>query len=190
MDWMNVYLGLTIAAFLVFAIYNIVAIYIFGMPSSLSDTYYLYENKKKNLGWIFSIMMWMMAGLLMPAWLGISDAIGFWESNFTSLAFFSACAIVFVGCAPRFREVGIENRMHMIAAKACACFALGWCALVCWRIMYIIPISVGMAWLIGWLLRNRTNKDRNWKKCSDYIWELAAFIATFATIITESLILR
>ena len=81
MNWMNIYLGLTIAAFLVFTIYNIVAIHIFGMPSSLSDTYYLYESKKKNLGWIFSIMMWLMAGLLMPAWLGISDAIGFWESN-------------------------------------------------------------------------------------------------------------
>ena len=186
---MTVYLILAITACLIFTIYNVVSICIFGMPSSLSDTYYLFESKKKNLGWVFTAMMWSMAGFLMPGWLGISDAIGFWESNFTALAFFAACAIFFVGCAPKFREVGIENKVHMISAKLCACFAIGWCAIDCWKIMYIVPISIGLAWLIGWLLRNHTNNGRNWKKCSDYIWELSAFIATFATIITECLIL-
>ena len=183
-----IYLILALVALLIFVIYNVVAIKIFGMPTSLSDTFYLYQSKKKGLGYIFSVMMYLMAGFLMPAWLSITDAMPGWEHNFTFLAFFAAAMIMFVGTAPAFRNVGIEHHVHMVCAKACAVFALAWCAVVCWKVMYIIPISVGLAWLIGWLLRNHTNENRDWKRCSDYIWEIAAFIATFATVITQAII--
>lgn len=173
----------------IFTVYNTVAIGIFGMSTSLSDTLYLYQSKKKGLGYIFSAMMYTMAGTLMTAWLAISDAMPGWERNLTFLAFFAAAAIMFVGTAPAFRNIGLENKVHMIAAKSCAVFAIAWCAIVRWRIMYIIPIAIGLAWLIGWLLRNHTNENRDWKRCSDYIWELAAFIATFATVITQCNIL-
>lgn len=180
---------LSLVALFVFVLYNVCMVWKFGMPSSLSDTFYILQNQKKGLGYCFSAMMWTMAGLLMPAWLTISDAVGGWESNLTFLAFFAAAMIMFVGTAPAFRNVGLENRVHMICAKACAVFAIAWCAVVCWRIMYIIPIAIGLAWLIGWLLRNHTNNNREWKRCSDWIWEMAAFIATFGTIITECIIL-
>jgi hypothetical protein len=183
------YLILTCVSFAVFLAYNITAICIFGMPSSLSDTFYLYQSKKNGLGYIFTAMMFTMALSLMPAWLSISDAVSGWEHNLTFLAFFAAAMICFVGAAPAFRNIGIENKVHMIAAKSCAVFAIAWCAVVCWRIMYIIPIAIGLAWFIGWLLRNHTNEGRKWTKCDDWIWEMAAFIATFATIITQCIIL-
>jgi hypothetical protein len=183
------YLILVSIAIAIFLVYNIVAICIFGMPSSLSDTFYLYQSKKKGLGYIFTAMMFTMALSLMPVWLSISDVMPGWEHNLTFLAFFAAAMICFVGAAPAFRNIGIENKVHMIAAKACAVFAIAWCAIVCWRIMYIIPIAIGLAWLIGWLLRNHTNANRVWTKCSDWIWEMAAFIATFATILTQGIIL-
>ena len=180
---------LILVAIILFLTYNIVAVCIFGMPTSLSDTYYLYESKKKGLGYIFTAMMFLMSLMLMPAWIGISDSMPGWEQYFTFLAFLAAVMIFFVGAAPAFRNIGIENKVHMIAAKACAVFAIAWCAVVCWRIMYIIPIAIGIAWLIGWLLRNHTNANRAWTKCSDWIWEMAAFIATFATILTQGIIL-
>lgn len=180
---------LAIVSFLIFATYNTAIVWKYGMPSSLSDTFYILQNQKKGLGYLFTGMMWTMAFTLVPAWVEISDAIGGWESNLTFLAFLAAASIVFVGSAPAFRNVGIENKVHMISAKLCAVFSIAWCAVVCWKIMYIIPIAIGLAWLIGWLLRNHTNNGREWKRCSDYIWELAAFIATFATVITECCIL-
>lgn len=183
-----VYLILVLIAIAIFAIYNSVSIKIFGMPTSLSDTFYLYQSKKKGLGYIFTAMMWSMAGCLMPAWLSITDAIPTWEHNFTFLAFFAAAAIMFVGSAPAFRNIGIENKVHMISAKACAVFAILWCAIVCWRIMYIIPIGICLAWLTGWLLRNHTNEGRVWTRCSDYIWELAAFYSTFITVLVQCII--
>ena len=186
---MQISLILASFAFFIFLAYNIIAIKIFGMPTSLSDTFYLYQSKKKGLGYIFTAMMWSMAFCLMPAWLTISDNMPNWEHNFTFLAFLAATCIVFVGSAPAFRNVGIENKVHMISAKACAVFAILWCAIVCWRIMYIIPISIGIAWLVGYCLHNHTYENRKWTRCSDYIWELAAFIATFTTIITQCIIL-
>lgn len=186
---MTTNLILAITAFIIFLTYNIVTVVKFGMPSSLSDTFYLIENKKKNLGYIFTGMMWSMAFLLMPAWIAITDAMPGWEHYLTVLPFLSAAGIAFVGSAPAFRNVGVENKVHMWAAKLCAVFAIAWCAVVCWRIMYIIPIAIGIAWLIGWLLRKHTNADRVWTKCSDWIWEMAAFLATFTTVITEAIIL-
>lgn len=186
---MIINLILALTALLIFLIYNGIIIMKFGMPSSLSDTFYLLQNKKKGLGYVFTAMMTVMSFTLLPSWLSITDAIPTWEHNFTFLAFFACAGILFVGAAPAFRNVGIENKVHMISAKLCAVFAIAWCAIVCWRIVYIIPISIGLAWFIGWLLRNHTNANRPWKKCSDYIWELAAFIATFATVIIKCLIL-
>lgn len=180
---------LTLCALAVFTIYNIVAICMFGMPSSLSDTFYLYQSKRIGLGYVFTAMMVIMVALLMPAWLTISDSMQGWEHNFTFLSFFAAGAIAFVGAAPAFRGNYLEHTVHMWSAKSCAVFAIAWCAVVCWRIMYIIPISVGVAWLIGWLLRNHTESNRGFKRCSDWIWEMAAFISTFATIITQCIIL-
>lgn len=176
-------------ALLVFLTYNVVTVAKFGMPSSLSDTFYLLDNIKKNLGYIFTGMMWSMAFLLMPAWIAITDAMPGWERYLTVLSFLAGAGIIFVGAAPAFRNIGIENKVHMIAAKACAVFAIAWCAVVCWRIMYIIPIAIGLAWLIGWALRNHTNARRTWTCCSDWIWEMAAFIATFGTVITQCIIL-
>ena len=186
---MTIYLIIACVALAIFTAYNAAIIGVFGMPTSLSDSFYLLQSKKKGLGYLFTAMMFSMALCLMPAWLSISDSMPGWEHNLTFLAFFAAAAICFVGAAPAFRNVGIEHNMHMWAAKSCAVFAIAWCAIVCWRIMYIIPIAVGLAWLIGWLLRNHTNEGRVWTKCDDYIWELAAFIATFATIITQCIIL-
>ena len=185
---MSIYLILAIVAFCIFLVYNIVTVKFFGMPTSLSDTYYLIEAKKKHFGYFFTAMMWLMAFCLAPGWLGINDAMLGWEHNFTFLAFLASACIIFVGSAPAFRGIELENKVHMWAAKLCAVFSIAWCAVVCWRIMYIIPIAIGLAWLIGWLLRNHTNEGRKWTKCSDYIWELAAFIATFGTIIVQGII--
>lgn len=179
---------LCVVSLLIFTVYNVTVIHYYGMPSSLSDTFYLLQGTKKGLGYVFTAMMWSMAFTLMPAWIEISETMPGWEHNLTFLAFFAAACIAFVGSAPAFRNIGLENKVHMVSAKACAVFAIAWCAVVCWRIMYIIPIAIGLAWLIGYLLRSHTNINRDWKRCSDYIWELAAFIATFATIITQCFI--
>lgn len=70
------YLILVVSAVLLFAAYNGVAIGRFGVPSSLSETFYLYQGVRRGLGYVFTAMMVCMVLLLMPAWLSVSEAIG------------------------------------------------------------------------------------------------------------------
>ncbi len=176
------YLILVLSAVLLFAVYNYAAIHIFGIPSSLSETFYLYQKEEEGLGYLFTAMMFCMVLLLLPAWLTISDAVGGWEKNFTFLAFLDAGSIAFVGAAPAFRGCVLESKVHGIAAKCAAAFSLIWCAVVCWRIAYIIPIAAALVWATAFATKTA-------KSCSVYWWEMCAFVATFATIITASLIL-
>ena len=176
------YLILVLAAVAVFALYNRAIIARFGVPTSLSVSFYLLQDVQKGLGYLFTAMMACMVLLLMPAWLSISDAVGGWERYFTFLAFLAAGSIAFVGAAPAFRSCTMESKVHSIAAKCAAVFALLWCGVVCWRIAYIIPIAVLVVWWVAAVTKTA-------KKCSVYWWEMCAFVATFATIITECFIL-
>ena len=172
---------LAIVSFTIFIIYNSVAIGIFGIPWSMSKTYYLYEEKKKGLGWIFTIFMWLMAFMLVPAFLEISDTVGPWMNNFTFLAFISAAGIMFVGAAPRYKE-DLEGDVHMTAAKICAAASLVWCFLVCWNIWWVPICGAAVPAIIGAC-------TKSWKEGRDYWIEMMAFDATFATIITECILL-
>lgn len=166
----------------IFVIYNAVAISFFGIPKSLSETFYLYQNKKSGIGYIFTGMMFILALLLMPAWLEITEVISSWSHNLTVLPFFGAAMIAFVGAAPAFRSCELESKVHIISATAAAVFSLLWCAVVCYKVAYIIPISAIMVWVTAFLTKTH-------KTAKTYWWEMVAFLATFATIITECIIL-
>lgn len=173
---------LALVAIGIFIIYNAVAIHFFGIPKSLSETFYLYQNKKRNLGYIFTGMMFTVALTLMPAWIEITEVISTWSHYLTVLPFLGAGMIAFVGAAPAFRSCELESKVHTISATAAAVFSLLWCAVVCYKIAYIIPISAVIVW--GTAFATKTQK-----KAQTYWWEMVAFLATFTTIVTECIIL-
>ena len=164
-----------------FITYNAVSIYYFGIPWSLSKTYYLYEEKKKNLGWLFTGFMWLMALTMLPAWIEVSIAVGSWMCYFTFLTFISGACIAFVGTAARYHD-DLEGDVHMTTAKICAVCAILWCFLVCWVIWYVTLIGAIIPSILGWV-------TESWKESRDYWFEMMAFIATFLTIIIKQLIL-
>ena len=96
-------LSSVLIAFAIYLVYNGIAIKLFGIPNSLSNTFYLYKQKKEWMRIFFPIMMVLLVAFLMPAWLEISAA-----SALQFLAFFASGGILFVGTAPafisRFRE--------------------------------------------------------------------------------------
>lgn len=174
---LKVGLILSCISFLLFIVYNAVAIGFFGIPWSMSKTYYLYEEKKKGLGWVFTIFMWLMAFTMAPGFIAVGDAVGPWMSYFTFLAFITVACIAFVGTAPRYRE-DLEGDVHMTAAKICAVSALIWDFLVCWNIWWVPICGAAVPAIIGAC-------TKTWKEDRDYWLEMLAFDATFATIITE-----
>jgi hypothetical protein len=168
---------LTLLGMIVFTIYNACILGKFGVPNSLSNSFYLMNEVKKGLGYLFTIMMYIMAICLMPGWIEITETISEWSGNLTALPFLAASAIAFVGTAPGFKDSDHENKVHMISAYAAAAFSLLWCCVVCYSIAWITVPAAAIAVLISALA------TRTLKSCKIYWLEMIAFLATFATIL-------
>lgn len=158
-------------AIFMFLIYNAVALLLFGVPKSLSMTYYLFKDRVETLRFLFPAMMTMLTVFLMPCWLEISEG-----SPFQFTAFLSAAGVLFVGAAPAFKSSSLENAVHQWSAYICAAAAIAWICLVTpywWIILIVLGIIVLLA------IITKTVK-------SSYIYwlEMVAFISTFISIIT------
>lgn len=164
---------ISIIAMVIFVAYNAVAIAIFGIPESLSNTYYLYKEKW-NKGWLFCLMMYAVVALMMPAWITLSEG-----SNFQFLAFLAPASIMFVGTAPRFKDSQLESRVHTVSAYIAAACSLAWVVLVT-PYWYVILIWLGFIALASIF-------TSSYKSCLVYWLEMVAFGSTFTAAIMYSL---
>ena len=162
-----------IMATTIFVAYNAVAIPIFGIPESLSNTYYLYKEKC-NKGWLFCLMMYLVVALMMPAWITLSEG-----SAFQFLAFLAPASIAFVGTSPRFKDGDLENKVHTYSAYVAAACSLLWVGLVT-PYWWVILVWLGFIAIASIL-------TSSYKSCLVYWLEMIAFGATFTSAIMYSL---
>jgi hypothetical protein len=153
-------------------VYNAIAIAIFGVPESLSNTYYLWKEKNGK-GWLFCLMMYLVVALMMPAWITISEG-----SNFQFLAFLAPASLMFVGTAPRFKDFSLENKVHTYSAYLAAACSLLWVGLIT-PYWWVILIWLGL--ISGVLAITKTYS------CLIYWLETIAFCATFTSTIIYSI---
>ena len=172
---------LILTSLFLFTAYNAVVLKRFGVPKSFSETFYLWNSKKKNLGYIFTGMMGGISLTLLPAWIEVGNQVSSWSPFLNFLVFFTCGAIMFVCVAPAFRDFEMESKVHCISAKIAAACALIWCFAVCYHIWYV-PLTCIIAVLISGLC------TKTFKNCYVYWLEMAAFAATFITLIVESII--
>lgn len=161
-----------IVATCIYVAYNAVSLAIFGILESLSNTYYLY-NEKCNKGWLFCAMMYTVVALMMPAWLTLSEG-----SDFQFLAFLAPASILFVGSAPKFKDSSLENKVHSFSAIIAAACSLAWVAVIT-PYWWMILIWLGL--ISGVLAITKTYS------CLVFWLEQVAFGATFTAAITYSL---
>lgn len=162
-----------IMATTIFVAYNAVAIPIFGIPESLSNTYYLYKEKC-NKGWLFCLVMYLVVALMMPAWITLSEG-----SAFQFLAFLAPASIAFVGTSPRFKDGDLENKVHTYSAYVAAACSLLWVGLVT-PYWWVILVWLGFIAIASIL-------TSSYKSCLVYWLEMIAFGATFTSAIMYSL---
>lgn len=161
-----------IVATCIYVAYNAIAIAIFGVPESLSNTYYLWKEKNGK-GWLFCLMMYLVVALMMPAWITISEG-----SNFQFLAFLAPASLMFVGTAPRFKDFSLENKVHTYSAYLAAACSLLWVGLVT-PYWWVILIWFGL--ISGILTITKTYS------CITYWLETIAIGATFTSTIMYSI---
>lgn len=163
-----------IVATAIYVAYNAISLALFGIPSSLSMTYYLHKERG-NKGWLFPLMMYAVVALMMPAWITMSEG-----SDFQFLAFLAPASIAFVGTAPAFLSDKMEGWVHSISAIIAAVCSLLWVILVT-PYWWMILVFLGIIALASVL-------TSSYKSCLVYWLEQVAFGATFTSTIMYSFI--
>lgn len=162
-----------IIATTIFVAYNAVSLANFGIPESLSMTYYLWKEKC-NKGWLFCLMMYAVVALMMPAWITLSEG-----STYQFLSFLAPTAIAFVGAAPMFRDDELESKVHTGAAVVAAICSLAWVILVTpywWIILVWVGIIIALSFF-----------TKSIKTAYTYWLEMVAFGSTFTAAIMYSI---
>lgn len=156
-------------ATIIYLLYNIIAWAMFGLPSSLSETFYLYKGKW-NKGWIFPATMYIVVALMMPSWITISEG-----SPYQFLSFFAPASIAFVATAPAFKSSSLENAVHSVSAIIAAICSLLWVILVTqyWWVILIWVAIIGTAAVLS----------KSYKTSMVFWLEQIAFLTTFTTIL-------
>lgn len=162
-----------IVATCIYVAYNAISLALFGIPESMSNTYYLWKERS-NKGWLLPLMMYAVVALMMPAWITMSEG-----SDFQFLAFLAPAAIAFVGTAPRFKDTELENKVHSISAVIAAACSLAWVALVT-PYWWMILIWLGLIALASIM-------TSTYKTALVYWLEQVAFGATFTSAIIYSM---
>ena len=129
-----------------------------------------WEGISDKLFFAFPLMMFLMAGMLMPAWIEMSEG-----NPFQFLSFLAAAGIIFVGAAPSFKRSDLENSVHQWSAYLAAAFAILWIVLVP-HLWYIVAIVLTLHIVVA--ICTKTVK-------TSYIYwlESVAFISTFISIV-------
>ena len=124
-------------AFTVFIIYNCISISLFGIPRTLSETFYLYNGIKPRLGYIFTLMIFFVSISVLPS------GIEYTQEPFKFVFFICTSLLAFVGAAPAFK--GIDKNYHEFFAITSAIFGLSWIIFLThyWYILFIYIVVSG-----------------------------------------------
>jgi hypothetical protein len=147
----------------IFLGYNAFIVSKFGIPKSLSDSFYLLNEVRNNLGYLFTIALYGMAFTLLPVWMDIP--VG---ENVEFLKFFCGAFLAFVGAAPMFKSV--DKPWHGIFAMMSAITGLLW-IIIATPFWYVVLIILAIMLLLMWITKT--------SKCYVYWLEMVMFVSIY-----------
>ena len=161
---------LLIISAIIFITYIVTIIARFGIPESISDSFYLLEQKRKGSGIAFMFLCVAVTFTLCPYWLEVSpDHIRF-------LVFLSGGGLLLTGAAHEFK--GFEREAHFVGATTCATASLLW---LIFAGLWVVPLACFVIFSTITLFNRK-----NW-----LFWqELAAFTAVFLALFINNQIFK
>ena len=153
-------------ATLLFALYTAISVAMFGIPSSLSMTHYLWHSAHKHGKVVFPAFMVTFVALILPRLLEVTNG-----SNWQFLGFIMMAPLLFVAFAPWFLS-DAQSTVHTTAAIVSAIggvaftcvFGHWWLSVICAAIGGVISFARPM---------NRV-----------FLMEMAAFCSVLITLLT------
>ncbi|MDR3140623.1 MAG: hypothetical protein LBU37_02680 [Tannerellaceae bacterium] len=100
-----------------FLAYILSVVAMFGIPPSVSESFYLLDARKKDRGFLFTLWCYLIGITSIILMLSLSG-----ERWFQAVGFFAGAALCFVGTAPLFKDR--EHKIHAGSAFVCALAAL------------------------------------------------------------------
>lgn len=144
---------------------------IYGIPESISDSFYLlekgYKDIKWNMSYAFTVFCYVICFSIMPVWLEHTPKI------LQFIPFIAASALAFVGTSPYFKT--INKKIHFVSAIICMIFAILWIYLVAIKYWYV-PLNIALMFLILYLLNRKS-----WM----FYLEMWAFMSLFTSLILD-----
>lgn len=139
-----------LALIILISVYLLGCIIKFGIPESLSETYYSLGKR----GWIFQALMLGIGGSLLPVWLSVA------EEPYQFLVFLSCASLCFVASAPCFK-LELQGRVHYSAAIVC-CISV-----FTWQILEELwDVTLWFVWIGGMLTLINRSKWCWWLECA------------------------
>lgn len=165
---------LSIISFLLLAGFLLLAAMRFGIPDMVSDVYYQLQNctgsevigdkRKRNYGWVFTLVMFASALLMLVSILDSGKGIQF-------LAFLGCTGLMFVGAAPNYIDKDTLP-VHKCGAIVAAIGCVGWCSSVNLAPTILLAIAVLIIYFAPAKKPNSVG----------YYWaEIAAFLDVYLT---------
>ena len=165
---------LSIISFLLLGGFLLLTAMRFGIPAMVSDVYYqlqectgsevVGDKRKRNYGWVFTLVMFVSAILMLVPMLDSGEGIQF-------LAFLGCAGLMFVGFAPHYLDNN-EHAIHKSAAITAAIGCVGWCASVNLAPTLLLAIAVLIIYF----------PPAKKPKTVGYYWaEVAAFLNVYLT---------
>jgi hypothetical protein len=110
-------------SFAIFALYIIsISLVERGVPHSISDSFYILNEKKRGLGYLFTIWCFVIAMSVMAVMFHLTDG-----ERFQFIGLFTGGGLGFVGAAPLFKSH--ERTIHYTGATVCAVTGFAWMVL-------------------------------------------------------------
>ncbi len=178
---------LSLISFLLLGGFLLLSAMRYGIPDMVSDTFYQLQHttgseiigtgKKRNFGWVFTLVMVVVAFLMAMYLLNLGKGIQFF-------AFIGCCGLAFVGVTPNYIDQS-EGRVHKAAATIAAVGCVAWCISVnavptvliaVILALYLALMSIAKALNGIWYLTKKSLSYHPW-----YWAEVAAFADVFVT---------
>jgi hypothetical protein len=162
---------------MLFILYNVIAILLFGIPESLTKTFYKYKAHHDSFKFMYYVFVALMCILLTPCWLKLS------KTNFAQdTAVINILALIFMGASPIILKGEDTDRpltdlFEKLISYCCSMFFIIWivAATPYWWIILLTAIIVTLISII----------TKSWNKCYTYWIEIIAFASTFIAILLK-----
>ena len=165
---------LSMISFLMLGGFLLLAAMRFGVPAMVSDVYYQLQNctdsevvgdkRKQNYGWVFTLIMFASAILMLIPLLDCGKGIQF-------LAFLGCAGLMFVAAAPCYLDNN-EHAIHKAAAITASIGCVGWCLSVNLAPTLLLAIAALIIYF----------PPAKKPQAAGYYWaELAAFLDVYIT---------